>query len=144
MSFCQISNRNFEPQKIMSKNKESSKCKPGLIGWNELATSDVPAAKKFYAGLLGWKTKPFGKGVDYTLFMKGKDMIGGLMKCPKPGKHGQWIPYVYVTDVDATAKKVKKLRGKLCCPPTDVPNVGRIAVLTDPQGGVIGIIKPKM
>ena len=49
----------------MSKNKESSKCKPGLIGWNELATSDVP-------------------------------------------------------------------------------NVGRICVLTDPQGGVIGIIKPKM
>lgn len=129
----------------MSKNKESSKCKPGLIGWNELVTHNLPPAKKFYAGLLGWKAKPFGKGVDYTLFMKGRDMVGGLLKCPKPGKHpAQWIPYIYVDDVDATAKKAAKLRATICCPPTDVPNVGRIAVLTDPQGATIGIIKPKM
>src|SRR5450432_4946256 len=105
MSFCQISIRNFEPQKIMNKNKESAKCKPGLIGWNELATSDVPAAKKFYAGLLGWKTKPFGKGVDYTIIQKDKNGMGGMMKCPKPGKPAQWIPYVLVDDVDATLKK---------------------------------------
>jgi predicted enzyme related to lactoylglutathione lyase len=122
--------------------------KPGHFCWNELVTSSVPAAKKFYGSLLGWKTKPFGKGaVEYTIILKGKDTpdgIGGMMKCPTPGNPAQWIPYVLVDDVDATVKKAAKLRGKVCMPPFDVPTVGRIAVLSDPQGAAFGIIKPKM
>ncbi len=118
---------------------------PGKFGWNELVTSDVPAAKKFYSSLLGWKTKPFGKdAAGYTLLMKGRDKVGGMVKCPEPGKHAQWIPYIFVDDVDATVKKAAKLRGKVCMPPFVVPTVGRIAVLTDPQGATFGIIKPTM
>ena len=67
-----------------------------------------------------------------------------MMKCPKPGKPAQWIPYVLVADVDATVKKTIKLRGKVCIPPVDVLTVGRIAVLSDPQGATFGIIKPAM
>jgi uncharacterized protein len=126
----------------MSKDKDCPK--PGKFVWNELVTTSVPAAKKFYAGLLGWKTQPFGKGVDYTLFKKGGDMVGGMMKCPKPGLPAHWIPYVFVDDVDATVKKASKLHGKVVVPPYDVPTVGRIAVLVDPQGAALGIIKPKM
>jgi uncharacterized protein len=116
--------------------------KPGKFCWNELVTTSVPAAKIFYAGLFGWKTKPFGKGVEYTLIMKGKDTFGSMMKCPKSGNPAQWIPYIIVADVDATIKKTKKLRGKVAVPPVDVPEVGRIAVLIDPQGAAFGIIKP--
>jgi hypothetical protein len=126
----------------MSKAKQRPN--PGKFGWNELVTSDVPAAKKFYTKLLGWKTQPFGKGVEYTLFKKGKDGVGGLMKCHKPDNPAQWIPYIFVDDVDATVKKATKLRGKVCMPPFDVPTVGRIAVLSDPQGAAFGIIKPTM
>ena len=123
--------------------KEKNCATPGHFGWNELVTPKVPAAGKFYAGLLGWKTQPFGKGVNYTLFKKGGEMVGGLMKCPKPGMPAQWVPYVIVDDVDATAGKAAKLRGKVLMPPFDMPGVGRIAVLLDPQGAVIGIFKPK-
>jgi predicted enzyme related to lactoylglutathione lyase len=130
----------------MSKKTDSPK--PGDFCWNELATTSVPAAKKFYSGLLGWKTRPFDKGmVDYTIILKGGHKttgMGGMMKCPQPGQPAQWIPYVLVADVDATVKKATKLRGKVCLPPMDVPTVGRIAVLTDPQGAVFGIIKPMM
>ena len=60
--------------------------KPGEFCWNELVTNSVPAAKKFYSSLLGWKTKAFGKNaVGYTVIFKGKDKprgIGGMMKCP--------------------------------------------------------------
>jgi hypothetical protein len=125
----------------MSKEKDCAK--RGHFGWNELVTTSVPAAKKFYAKLLGWKTQPFGKDADYTLLMKGKGSVGGMMKCPKPGLPAQWIPYVFVDDVDATAKKAAKLGGEICMPPFDVPTVGRIAVLTDPQGAAIGIFKPE-
>jgi predicted enzyme related to lactoylglutathione lyase len=124
----------------MSKEKNCSK--PGQFGWNELVTTNVAAAKKFYTGLLGWKTQPFAKGADYTLFKKGRDMVGGLMKCPKPGNPAQWIPYVFVDNVDVTAKKAARLRGKVVMEPFNVPDVGRIAVLLDPQGAAIGIFKP--
>jgi uncharacterized protein len=127
---------------MSEKNKSPN---PGDFCWNELVTSSVPAAKKFYTGLLGWKTKPFDEGmVDYTIILKGKNGMGGMMKRPKPGNPAQWIPYVLVDDVDSTVKKAAKLRGKVCMPPFDVPNVGRIAVLSDPQGAAFGIIKPKM
>jgi len=116
--------------------------KRGRFVWNELVTTNLPAAKKFYSGLLGWKAKPFGKGLDYTLLMKGKDSVGGMMKCPKPGLPAHWIPYVFVDNVDATAKQAAKLRGKVVMEPFDVPDVGRIAVLLDPQGAAIGIFKP--
>jgi len=123
---------------------EDKNCvKSGQFGWNELVTPNVAAAKKFYAGMLGWKTQPFGKGVDYTLFKRSKDMVGGLMKCPKPGMPAQWVPYVNVDDVDATAKKAIKLKGKVMMAPYDIPDVGRVAVLLDPQGAVIGIFKPR-
>ena len=125
----------------MSKSKPP--VKPGKFCWNELVTTNVPAAKKFYTSLLGWKTKPFGEGVDYTIVTSGKDGIGGIMKSPKPGCPAQWVPYVIVADVDAIVKKTKKLKGKIAMPPMDIPTVGRIAVLIDPQGAVFGVIKPE-
>jgi uncharacterized protein len=119
--------------------------KPGDFCWNELVTTNVPAAKKFYSSLLGWKTRPFDKGMaDYTVIQKGKTGMGGIMKNPKSGSPAQWIPYMLVANVDATVKKARKLRGKVCMPPFDVPTVGRIAVLADPQGAAFGIIKPGM
>ena len=82
--------------------------------------------------------------VEYTVIQKGKTGMGGIMKNPKPGSPAQWIPYMLVADVDATVKKVGKLRGKVFMPPFDVPTVGRIAVLADPQGAAFGIIAPEM
>jgi predicted enzyme related to lactoylglutathione lyase len=52
------------------------------------------------------------------------------------------IPYVIVDNVDATARKTTKLRGTVLVAPFDIPTVGRIAVLRDPQGAVIGVLKP--
>jgi predicted enzyme related to lactoylglutathione lyase len=127
--------------------KKVASPQPSRFCWNELVTPSVPAAKQFYAGLFGWKTRPFGKdAVGYTLFKTGKDprAAGGVMKCPKPGKTAQWIPYVFVGNVDSTLKKAIKLGGKIAAPPFVVPTVGRIAVLVDPQGATIGVLKPEM
>jgi predicted enzyme related to lactoylglutathione lyase len=118
--------------------------KTGEFSWNELVTQDVAASKKFYTGLFGWKAQPFGHGAYYTLFQQGKDMVGGLMKCPKPGAASHWLAYVTVADVDKTAQKAQKLGAEIVMPPFDVPTVGRIAVLVDPQGAAIGIFKPAM
>ena len=127
----------------MNKDQKSSKYRPGQFCWNELMTTNEAAAKKFYTRLLGWKTKPFGNGMDYTLFMKGKDNVGGMMKAPKPGPSPQWFSYVLVDDVDATVKKAAKLGGKVMKPAFDVPKVGRLAFLRDPQGAAFAILKPE-
>ncbi|HZL42020.1 MAG TPA: VOC family protein [Verrucomicrobiae bacterium] len=128
----------------MSEENESMMGQPGRFCWNELVTTDVAAAKTFYAGLLGWTTEVFGSGMDYTLLKKGDGTVGGLMKCPQPGVPAHWLAYVMVEDVDGSAAKAAKLGGKVVAPPFDVPEVGRIAVVLDPQGAAIGLFKPKM
>ena len=115
---------------------------PGKFCWNELVATNEAVAKKFYASLFGWKTQPFGKGMAYTLFKNGKNSAGGMMKCPEAGRPSHWLPYVVVADVDKSIAKTKKLGGKAVAGPFDVPEVGRIAVLVDPQGAAIGIITP--
>ncbi len=67
---------------------------------------------------------------------------GGIMPIP-PNAQGMppaWNSYVTVDDVDATAKQAEQLGGKIMCPPQDIPQVGRFAVIIDPQGAAIAII----
>jgi uncharacterized protein len=80
--------------------------------------------------------------VQYTLWKnQGKD-LGGMMKRPMESIPPQWLAYVAVSDADATARKVTDAGGKVMTPPFDVPTVGRIAILQDPQGAALGIIQP--
>jgi predicted enzyme related to lactoylglutathione lyase len=123
-----------EPQTLMTQ--------VGEVSWNELVTTDVTAAKSFYTGLFGWKTESFGTGDGYTLFKQGDASMGGMMKCPKDDVPAHWLPYVTVDDVDASSSKAVKLGARVVAPPMDVPDVGRVAVLLDPQGAAIGLFKP--
>lgn len=117
---------------------------PGDVHWNELQTTDATAAKAFYTALFGWKTEAFGGGMDYTILMNEGKGFGGIMQAPKPGMPAMWVNYVVVKNVDATVARITKLGGKVCVPPFDVPGVGRLAIVQDPQGAVFGIHAPKM
>jgi len=118
---------------------------PGSLAWTQLNAKDTAAAKKFYPALLGWKTQddPMGAGTGtYTTFLKADGMAGGMMAMP-PGTPApaHWLPYFSSADVDATAKKAASLGAQTFVPPTDIPNVGRFAVLADPQGATFAVIK---
>jgi uncharacterized protein len=118
----------------------------GRIVWPELATTDAGAAAAFYKGLFGWSSKP-ETGVEsaqYTEWVLGGQSIGGMMPMNGPqwtGVPPHWNCYVTVADCDERAGKAVQLGGKLYMPPTDIPNVGRFAVVADPQGAVICIIQ---
>jgi hypothetical protein len=127
----------------MNEQNETPECLPGQFAWNELMTTDVAGAKSFYTRLLGWTTEAFGGGMEYTLLKKDDEMVGGLMKAPQPGMPAHWLAYVMVEDVDATAAQAAKLGGKICKEPFDVPDVGRIAIVMDPQGAAFGLFKPE-
>jgi predicted enzyme related to lactoylglutathione lyase len=119
---------------------------PGSLGWNELSTTNVDRAGVFYGGLFGWTPKASEMpGMVYTTFMLGNTdaMAGGMMAQPKEmaGAPSTWSVYFSVTDADKTVEAAKSLGGKVLVPPTDIPTIGRFAVLTDPQGAAFSVIK---
>jgi predicted enzyme related to lactoylglutathione lyase len=115
----------------------------GVFVWDELGTTDVDGAQRFYEDVFGWTTTDMGSEYGgYRMFQRGETRIAGLMALPDASMHPLWQPYVAVDDADATTAKAKQLGGSALMEPMDVPKVGRIAVLRDPQGAVFGIIKP--
>jgi uncharacterized protein len=115
----------------------------GVFLWEELSTPDVDAAKSFYGAVFGWTTEDMdmGGGTVYTLFNKadGANAAGAMQN---PDAPAAWYPYLAVDDVDAGFAKAQKLGAKTFVEPTDVPTVGRIAVLGDPTGATFGLYKP--
>jgi uncharacterized protein len=116
----------------------------GVFVWDELGTSDVDAAQRFYEQVFGWTTSDMGPDYGgYRIFNRGDDGIAGVMSLPDASIPTHWQPYVAVDDPDRTTAKAIELGGSALMEPMDVPNVGRIAVLRDPQGATFGIIKPE-
>jgi predicted enzyme related to lactoylglutathione lyase len=122
----------------------------GAFCWNELATRDLDGAKRFYTELLGWQLKESNAaGMAYhEIVTPSGEHIGGLYAMgPECGGDADapshWMSYVAVDDVDARAARVEGLGGKLCVPPTDIPNVGRFCVVTDPSGATLSLITMK-
>jgi hypothetical protein len=121
----------------------------GKFVWYELMTTDTAAAETFYGSVVGWTPRKMDMGeMTYTLFnVPGTERsVGGLMTIPDElksmGVPPNWTGYVYVDDVDASAKAFTDNGGSVRRPPTDIPSVGRFAVVADPQGAVIIIFKP--
>ena len=117
----------------------------GRFVWHELMTTDPQAAGAFYSKILRWKTQPSGMP-DYTLWVAGKTQAGGLMAQPESvrqsGAPPSWLIYIGTPDVDGTAAAAQRLGGKVLKAPDDIPNVGRFAVLADPQGAAFAIFTP--
>jgi predicted enzyme related to lactoylglutathione lyase len=117
----------------------------GTFGWDELWTTDRKGAVDFYKGMFGWGAKEgsMGEMGIYTEWQNEGQSIGGMMQiAPEMGQvPPNWLPYVMVADCDAIANKAAATGGKQFVPPTDIPNVGRFAVLSDPQGAMFAIIK---
>jgi predicted enzyme related to lactoylglutathione lyase len=116
----------------------------GRFVWHELMTTDTDAAAAFYSKVVPWKTQDSGMP-SYTLWMAGKTQVGGLTGLPSDGDSGtppHWIVYIATPDVDDTVAAAERLGGKVLKGPTDIPNMGRYAVLTDPQGATFAVYTP--
>ncbi len=123
--------------------------KHGDFIWYELMTSDVDAAAEFYGAVVGWTSQPFG-GSDsgYNLLRTAKSDVAGLMAIPADAAQGGmtpgWYGYVGVDDVDAAVSAVVEAGGTSCMPATDIPGVGRLAMLADPQGALFYVMRGSM
>jgi predicted enzyme related to lactoylglutathione lyase len=118
----------------------------GAFSWSELVTPDPDAARDFYTALFGWGSKQMQMpGGTYTTFQVGDTSVAGMMKLPQGTDLAPaWGCYVTVEDVEATCKRAVELGGKVLMPVTELPAVGRMAVIQDPQGALISVITYSM
>lgn len=120
---------------------------PGTVCWAELGTTDPAAARSFYEALFGWNTNevPMPDG-PYTLLQKDDRDVGGIypLNEDQRAQHvpPHWMLYTAVEDADATAESARAHGATVSVEPMDIPNVGRMAVLADPEGATFAVMQP--
>lgn len=123
---------------------------PGTFSWVDLATTDQDGAKQFYSGLFGWVAddQPVGDGMTYSMMTMDGKPVAAIATQPQQqrdaGVPPAWQSYVTVESADAAADKATALGGTVHAPPFDVMDVGRMAVIQDPQGGFFMLWEPKL
>lgn len=118
---------------------------PGAVSWVELSTRDVDAAEAFYAAVFGWNaaTDQTSSGMPYTLFALGGDHVAGMMAMPETipaDVPSSWAVYFASNDCAATEQRATELGGSVVVSTTAI-DIGRFAVLADPQGGVFQVME---
>jgi uncharacterized protein len=116
----------------------------GRFVWFDLSTPDPKGAQAFYTKVAGWGTQNWDQ-MDYTMWTANGATIGGIMPSnpQSGGAPPHWLAHITVPDVDATVKQAESLGGRTHVPATDIPTVGRFAVLADPQGAVFAVFSPQ-
>ena len=117
----------------------------GKFVWRDLVTEDPDAVKPFYAALFGWQFEE-GRalGAPYTLVKYGGQYIAGISKTRRPQADqpvSQWLSFMSVADVDRAVEQTRAAGGSLVAGPLDLPNVGRGAVVVDPDGAPLGLLR---
>lgn len=120
----------------MSEEANKPEMASGIVGWNEVITSDLAGSVAFYTELFGWTTEemPLPDGNVYTMFKNGDRVVGGCV-APSEGSAVQpmWMTYINVEDLDSSVAKAQSLGGTIHMPRVDIP-MGSFCVLSDPQG----------
>jgi predicted enzyme related to lactoylglutathione lyase len=113
--------------------------------WYELITTDMNAAEKFYRNVVGWTSAPSEVSPQpYTMFKRSGDVpAAGLLNTPDGMNFPPfWAMYVGVNTLEDAAAHIKKLGGKELSPVIDIPTIGRMQMMTDPQGAAFYIYEP--
>jgi predicted enzyme related to lactoylglutathione lyase len=115
----------------------------GTFAWNELATNDIDAAIRFYGEILGWTFERFDlPDGEYWVARSGDNLVGGIGNLDTAAdpdcRLSAWTAFVRVSGIDRRFAQAMELGASPVQAPHDVPNVGRVAVLRDPTGALIG------
>lgn len=117
---------------------------PGAITWNELSTDDMESAKKFYGTVFGWESETQDtQGGPYVVFSMAGEQLAGMMQKTEQMADvpNNWMIYFNVASCDTTVQQAAAAGGRIIVPAMDIPDVGRFAVIQDPQGAVFSILE---
>jgi predicted enzyme related to lactoylglutathione lyase len=121
--------------------------RPGTFGWLDLAASNAAVAKQFYAQAFGWSfVDRHANGGLFTCCRVGGHDFGSLYQLQpaqlERGVPSHWTPYIRVENVDAAARQIATLGGRLIVAPFDVDGTARIALIEDAVGALVGLWQP--
>lgn len=116
---------------------------PGTLTWNDLNTTDPEAATKFYGEVFGWTFDkvPDVPNFDYWVIQNDGRSNGGVRPIDNSQQGdvpSHWLPFFAVGDAAEAKEKVESLGGRTFFGPFDLPT-GKMAVVSDPQGGIFGL-----
>ena len=117
----------------------------GRVLWYELLTTDMKAAEAFYSAVVGWTVTPFAPAPNpYDMWARaGDNMVGGVMPIPQGMNFPpHWGMYVGVDKLEDGVAQVERLKGSALSPVIEVPTVGRMRTMKDPQGAAFSIYEP--
>lgn len=119
----------------------------GRFLWYELHTTDPGGGIGFYGDAIGWDTQEWEGGEQpYTMFTAGEQPVAGVMELTKEareqGAPPHWLAYIGTRNVDAACARAEELGGRRLWGPLDVPGIGRMAGLADPQGATFAVYAP--
>jgi hypothetical protein len=117
----------------------------GVPSWVDLASPDPAASARFYGELFGWDVVPAGPPEEtggYLIFAQGGRRVAGLGPLQDPSQPAAWTTYLNVDDADATAARASEVGGGVLLEPFDVLDAGRMALVLDAVGAVVGLWEP--
>lgn len=116
----------------------------GKFVWHEQVSSDPGQAKDFYTQLFGWGTEQFKPDeMDYAMINANGQNHGGFGKAQEGAPPPHWLGHVQVDEVDETVEKAKAAGGKIAFGPVDMGEVGKFAIIGDPQGAFVSAYQPE-
>ncbi|MEN3285247.1 MAG: uncharacterized protein V7607_6387 [Solirubrobacteraceae bacterium] len=127
---------------------ERTRYEHGTFCWAGLATSDMVAAKDFYARLFGWEAdgpSTVEAGTYAALRIEGNDvavLYSQTAEARRAGTPPHWTPFISVEDADAMAARARRLGGALLREPFNVVGAGRVAAVQDPLGAIVSLWQP--
>lgn len=115
----------------------------GEFCWNELATTNIKAAKSFYGEVFGWEfvDHPIGD-MTYTMVRMNNKEIAGIWAIPADQTQEippHWMSYILVDNVEKTLEKARQQGATIVKGSTQVGDFGRLAIMTDPTGASIAL-----
>ena len=115
----------------------------GKFVWHENNSTDPENARDFYTRLFGWETEVWKPGeMDYAMIKVGEQMHGGF-NTAQGDAPSHWLGHLLVEDVDETARRAEAADGKILAGPMDMPEIGRFALISDPQGAAFSAYSPE-
>ncbi|UCD24814.1 MAG: VOC family protein, partial [Gemmatimonadota bacterium] len=116
----------------------------GKVVWHDLLTQDLDGVKRFYGELFGWQFQEDPEDATYTVVSHGGRPIGGIVYLDGNGdevNRSQWVSYLSVADVDHAVRQVRDAGGTVHTEPVDLAERGRLAVVSDPQGALVALVR---
>jgi uncharacterized protein len=109
----------------------------------EIMGKDGKKLQEFYSRLFDWKVDA-NNPLKYGLVRAEDAGIGGGIATGQlewaGGEHRVTI-YIEVEDLGAYLKKAESLGGRTIMEPSDVPGGPRLAMFTDPEGHIVGLVQ---